>query len=157
MQPTLDDVEIRHQYKSGDIGAIINLHGELYDFGQSFEAYVATTLGEFYQSINLDNERIWLAIHNERIIGSVALKNTDSWAQLRYFLIHPDYRGIGLGKHLLGLFTAFMESRGYRKSFLLTEENLTTAAALYGKMSYRYVSSSETGFGLVEQRYELYL
>lgn len=157
MKPRLDDIDIRYHYQPGDIGAVVNLHGELYRFGKSFEAYVATTLGDFYQNMNPENERIWIATHDDKIIGSIALKNTEDWAQLRYFLIHSAYRGIGLGKELLRLFREFMLACAYEKSFLLTEENLKTAAALYGSMGYQYISSSETSFGLVEQRYELHL
>lgn len=157
MSTLLDQIETRHHYEPGDIGCIVKLHGECYDFGRSFEAHVASTLGDFSQSMNPSKERIWLAVHNDHIIGSIALKDTDGWAQLRYFLIHPNYRGIGLGKELTESFLNFMKACGYSKSFLLTEESLETAAKLYSKLGYRYVSTSETSFGLKEMRYELHL
>lgn len=141
----------------GDIGTITRLHGILYPFGKSFEAYVASTLGEFYDTINPENERMWLATYHDRIIGSIALKNANDWAQLRYFLVAPAYRGIGLGKRLITCFSEFMKACEYTKSFLLTEEQLLTAAALYKNMGYQYASSSETSFGLTELRYELHL
>jgi ribosomal protein S18 acetylase RimI-like enzyme len=157
MEPTLDDIEIRHHYEPGDIGAVASLHGKLYSYGRSFEAYVASTLGDFYQNMSPENEQIWLASHNDQIVGSIALKSTDGWAQLRYFLVDPAYRGIGLGRQLIGGFAEYMKANGYSKSFLLTEENLKTAAALYTHLGYKFVSSSETIFGLKEQRYELHL
>ena len=94
---------------------------------------------------------------NGWIVGSICLKQTDDWAQLRYLLLDERVRGIGLGKRMIELFMAFMKECGYKKSFLLTEKQLNTAANLYEKLGYRYVSSTFTDFGLEERRYELVL
>lgn len=153
----LEDIHIRTNYKPGDIGCITYMHGSNYDFGMYFEIYVAQTLGAFYKNMDTDKERIWIAEHNDKIVGSLALKNTEGAAQLRYFLIDADYRGIGLGTHMLDLFMDFMKACGYTSSFLLTEEQLKTAAYLYEKYGYRFVSSSTMEFGLVERRYEMRL
>ncbi len=157
MKPTPEDIRIRTAYKPGDIGYITYMHGLLYDFGPFFEVYVADSLAAFYKNMDSSRERVWIAEHDDRIIGSIALKDTDNAAQLRYFLIHPDYRGIGLGNRMMELFTAFMKHCEYTSSFLLTEKQLEVAAKLYTKYGYHYVSSQETDFGLVEMRYELKL
>lgn len=133
------------------------MHGKLYEFGLPFEIYVAETLASFYKTFDPFYERMWIAEHDDRIIGTLALKNTNDEAQLRYFLIDPAYRGIGLGTKLMDLFMQFMVDKGYSTSFLFTEEQLKTAAHLYQKYGYHYVSSSQTEFGLVELRYELKL
>ncbi len=152
-----DQIQIRTEFKPGDIGYLTYMHGLFYDFMPEFEMYVAETLSDFYRKMDLEKERIWLAEDKGKIVGSLALKNTDGFAQLRYFLIDPAYRGIGLGKKLMEHFMDFMREVGYTKSFLLTEGNLKTAAAIYEKHGYQFVSRRFTDFGLEERRYELEL
>lgn len=157
MKVGINEISVRTSYQPGDIGFITYLHGTLYEFGQSFEAYVSETLGAFYKTLDSDKERMWVAEHDGQIIGTIAVKNTGGVAQLRYFLIHPDYRGIGLGKKLMDLFMEFVRKAGYTSSFLLTEKQLETAVGLYKRYGYTYATSNTTDFGLVEVRYELAL
>ena len=153
---TLQEITIRTSYHRGDIGYITYLHGLLYDFGTPFETYVAQTLADFYRHMDASKERMWIAEHNGEIIGTIALKdNKDGAAQLRYFLVLPEYRGIGLGGKLMQLFMNEIRSLGYKSSFLLTEAQLTVAASIYKKYGYQYMSSSTLDFGLTEMRYEL--
>ncbi len=154
MSPMLQKIKIRHDYKPGDLGHIIRMHGELYDYGKEFEFYVGQTLSEYFQDQDDEKERFWIAELNGWIVGSICLKKTDDWAQLRYFLLDPRVRGIGLGKKLIDLFLDFMEQCGYEKSFLLTEKQLLPAANLYEKIGYQYVASTYTDYGLEERRYE---
>jgi ribosomal protein S18 acetylase RimI-like enzyme len=151
----LNDLKIRTYFKPGDIGYITFLHGEYYNIGIIFEVYVAQTLADFYKNMNANRERVWITEHNDQIVGSIALKNTDGKAQLRYFFIKEEYRGIGLGNKLMDLFMAFMKECGYRSSFLLTEEKLKAATHLYLKYGYHFVSATDNGIGLVERRYEM--
>jgi GNAT superfamily N-acetyltransferase len=81
-------------------------------------------------------------------------------AQLRYFLIEPEYRGIGLGSKLLNLYMDFLRECGYKESFLWTTHELATAAALYKRLGYQLTEEKESNsFGkpLTEQRYDLIL
>ncbi|MEQ9405776.1 MAG: helix-turn-helix domain-containing GNAT family N-acetyltransferase [Cyclobacteriaceae bacterium] len=156
-KPKLEEIEIRTAYKSGDPGYMIYMHGLFYQFGSFFEAYVAETLADFYKTFDPEKERVWIAEYRGKMIGTIVLKNTDGMAQLRYFLIDPEFRGIGLGKKLMDQFMAFMKDAGYTTSFLLTEKQLETAVELYKRYGYQYVSSSTTDFDLVEMRYELKL
>ena len=157
MTKNLNEINIRTHYCGGDIGYITYMHGQFYDFGKDFEIYVADTLADFYQNMDPAKECFWIAEHQGKIVGTIALKNTDEQAQLRYFLIDPNYRGYGLGNRLLKCFMDFMRECGYTRSFLLTEKQLDTAAYLYKKLGYKHVSSRETDYGLVELRYEMAL
>ena len=155
MSAVLDEIKIRSEIQPGDLGFMAYMHGKHYSYGMQFEVYVMETLVSFFNTMNRENERIWFAEHEGKVVGTIALKNTEGQAQLRYFLIEPGYRGIGLGKKLTGAFMAFMQQSGYRGSFLLTERSLETAAQLYKKLGYTYVGSQYTDFGLEEMRYEL--
>src|SRR5687767_5797911 len=99
---TLSDITIRTTLQPGDIGYVTYRHGVLYqqeyNYGISFESYVAQGFYEFYQQYSTDVDRVWIAEHENKIVGFMLLMHRpDNAAQLRFFLIEPDYRGIGLG------------------------------------------------------------
>ena len=121
---TLDDIHIRTEVKPGDIGYIVHMHGRLYgeeyQYGLTFEAYVAESIAEFAHRFNPEREAMWFCEHNQRIIGFISLVDRGDMAQLRYFIIEPEYRGIGLGKKLMHLFFDKMRSIGYTGAYLMT-------------------------------------
>ncbi|MEQ9220538.1 MAG: GNAT family N-acetyltransferase [Cyclobacteriaceae bacterium] len=146
---------IRTVYKPGDMAYMLYMHSRFYDFGFQFEMYVAESLLDFVRNLDSEKECIWIAEDKEKIVGTIALKHMEGKAQLRYFLIDPDYRGRGLGRFLINQFMGFLKKSDYRSSFLLTEDSLDTALHLYKSYGFSYVSSRDTDFGLVESRYEL--
>ena len=160
----LEDVSIRTELRSGDIGYVTYMHGALYhkeyNYGLQFESYVAKGLCEFYEKYHTGRNRIWACEHNNRIIGSLLLMDRGGAAQLRYFLIEPEYRGIGLGSKLLNLYLDFLRECGYRESYLWTTHELTAAAFLYHRHGFKLTEEKEsTSFGkpVREQRYDLVL
>jgi len=165
MNPTLDDITIKTTIEPGDLGYIIYLHGKLYkqeyNYGLAFEMYVAQGMYEFYQSYNPQQDCVWIAQHQKDTAGFLLLMHrSNSTAQLRYFLLQPAYRGIGLGKKLMDLYMDFLKKNGYRSAYLWTTHEQQTAAALYKK--YGFVLTEEkpsNAFGkpLIEQRYDLVL
>jgi ribosomal protein S18 acetylase RimI-like enzyme len=157
MKPDLNEITIRTFFRPGDMGYITYMHGQFYEFGTLFEVYVSETLSTFYKELNPKKERMWIAEHQGKIIGTIALKNTDDEAQLRYFLLDPAYRGIGLGKKMMDLYMEFTRKCGYKSSFLLTEKNLEAASNIYQRYGYKHVSTQETEMGVTTQRYELKL
>ena len=161
---SLDDISIRTEFQSGDIGYVTYMHGALYhkeyNYGLQFESYVAKGLCEFYEKYNPHRNRIWACEHKDRMIGFLLLMDRGESAQLRYFLIEPEYRGIGLGSKLLNLYMGFLHECGYKESYLWTTHELTTAAALYKRLGYKLTEEKESNsFGklLTEQRYDLIL
>lgn len=160
----INDIKIRTKLKPGDIGYVIYLHGEIYkkeyNYGIEFETYVAKGLHEFYQTYDPHKDRVWICEHNGRIIGFLLLIKRGEAAQLRYFLIEKEYRGIGLGKKLMNLYMDFFHKCGYESSYLWTTHELNAAANLYTKNGFKLVkekSSDAFGKRLHEQKYELIL
>ena len=81
-------------------------------------------------------------------------------AQLRYFLIEPEYRGIGLGSKLMDLYMDFLRECGYKRSYLWTTSELHSAISLYKRFGFQLTEEKEsTAFGklVTEQRYDLTL
>ena len=159
----IQDITIRTDLRPGDIGAVIHLHGAYYGrehaFGISFETYVALGLVEFYEQYDPARDRFWICEHGQQIIGSLLLMHRPAGAaQLRYYLVMPAYRGIGLGKRLMDLFMNAMTECGYRSAYLWTVDELPVAAALYRRFGFQLTEEKpSTAFGkpLREQRYEL--
>lgn len=159
-----NDVHIRTVLQPGDIGYVIYLHGALYrkeyQYGIAFETYVAAGLLEFYQQYDPTKDRVWICEHNSSIVGFLLLMHRGEAAQLRYFILAPEYRGIGLGNRLMELYMAFLKQTGYASSYLWTTSELPAAISLYKK--YGFVLTDEKpsdAFGkpVIEQRYELVL
>ena len=160
----INDIVIRTELRSGDLGYVTYLHGVLYQqeygYGIEFEAYVASGLHEFYQSYDPSTNRVWVCEHEGRMIGFLLLMNRGDSAQLRYFLIHPDYRGIGLGRKLMENYMEFFHQCGYKHSYLWTTDELDKAARLYERHGFRLTEEREsTAFGkpLKERKYELFV
>jgi len=155
---------LRHELKPGDLGFIVYLHGTVYaleyGFDPTFEAYVAGPLLEFVRT-RTDRDRLWIAERGERIVGCVAIVGMSrTEAQLRWFLVDPSARGLGLGRELLHEAVEFCRSRAYESLFLWTVSALTTAARLYHSFGFEKVEERPGrpwGVDLVEERYVLHL
>ncbi|MBV9987195.1 MAG: GNAT family N-acetyltransferase [Chitinophagaceae bacterium] len=159
-----DGISIRNSLRAGDIGYIVYLHGYLYQqeygYGIAFETYVASGLLEFQQQYDPSRDGVWICEHEGRIVGSLFLVNRGETAQLRYFILCPGYRGIGLGHRLLELFMEHLNEKQYRGAYLWTTDELAAAAHLYTRFGFRLTetkASAAFGKKLMEQRYDLRL
>jgi N-acetylglutamate synthase-like GNAT family acetyltransferase len=155
-------VSIRHELKPGDIGYLTYLNGTLYakecGWDSTFEAYVAVPLSEFAKS-HTDREQIWLVEREGRLAGSIAIVQvTQETAQLRWLLLHPDLRGLGLGRTLVEDAMSFCRKSGYHSMYLWTESRLTAAADLYRMTGFQLTEEKTHelwGTVVTEQRYDL--
>lgn len=162
-KPALDKVSIRNELKPGDAGRLIQLHGWQYwiecGYNHKFEGYVCKTFYELYNNYSPEKDRFWLAESGVELIGSIAIVgHTDERAQLRYFIIHPDFRGIGLGRKLLGEALEYARSKGFKLVFLETTDDQKTASAMYRKAGFVLKEEKPNcawGIEHTEQRYEL--
>lgn len=157
-------VTIRSDLRPGDIGYLIYLHGILYaqEYGwdATFDAYVAGPLAKFAES-RTDRGRIWIVEKDGVVAGSIAIVEvSQKQAQLRWFLLHPDLRGCGLGKLLIEKALSFCRQCGYSSVSLWTVSALKAAAHLYTSAGFRVTEEKAHdlwGTTLTEQRYELKL
>lgn len=160
---SLEDISIRNEFKPGDMGYIIYLHGKLYheeyNFGVMFEPYVAEGLIKLYNNYDPSLDKIWICEHNGRMVGTVFLVHIDmETTRLRYFLIDPEYRGIGLGKKLMSLSMDYFDKSTYTICDLWTTQELRTAISLYKRFGFKLAEEKETttfGKAVCEQKYVL--
>ena len=155
---------IRNDLRPGDMGAIIHLHGILYareyGFDCTFEPYVAAPLAEFVKN-RTERERIWIVEKQERVLGSLAIVQFSALqAQLRWLILHPEVRGLGIGKKLIAEAVEFCRANGYESIFLWTIDFLQAALKLYTAAGFVLTETNTHqvwGRTLAEERYELKL
>lgn len=156
-------VTYREGLKPGDIGYLIYLHGVLYaqdeGYSQEFEGYVVKTFYDFLAHYNPQKDKIWLAMYQQQIIGCIAIQaRPQNEAQLRWFLVHPVFRGTGIGGRLLKTALAYSREEAFEKVYLLTTDVQQKAVAMYKKAGFELSSSTEVnqwGKVLHEERYDL--
>jgi DNA-binding MarR family transcriptional regulator/GNAT superfamily N-acetyltransferase len=154
-------------HRSGDMGWVVQRHGELYqaEYGwdATFEALVAEIVAAFIRRLDASRERCWIAEKDGRNVGSVFLvrhKERPGFARLRLLLVDPEARGLGIGRRLVQECTAFARGAGYRAITLWTNSVLRAAQTLYEQEGYRLVleeAHHSFGHDLVSETWELQL
>jgi ribosomal protein S18 acetylase RimI-like enzyme len=158
-------MQVRTEIRPGDIGRIIHLHGTLYAreyaLDYTFEGYVAAGLGQFAKAYDERKDRLWVAEEGEQLAGTIAIAgHLDGTAQLRWFLVHTEARGSGLGRKLLSEAIEFCHARGFKSVFLWTISELKAAAHLYREAGFQLTEQKAHalwGGARVEERYDLVL
>lgn len=156
-------ITLRCKLKPGDVGRLIHLHGRLYadecGYNHAFEGYVCQTFADFFANYSANKDRFWFAELNGEIIGAIAIVgHSADQAQLRWFILQPEYRGMGLGQKMLQEALQYAREKGFRKLFLETTADQEKAIRMYRKAGFRKVSAHENqawGKDLIEQTFEL--
>lgn len=157
------DIEIVSGYRAGMIGRIAEMHGTYYsenfDFGYFFEARVAKDLAEFSVRMSNPSNHIWLAIRNNKIVGSVAIDGEDlgnNEAHLRWFILSDECRGQGVGKKLLDQAIGFCDEKSFSAVQLWTFSGLNAARNLYETFGFRLAhewEGNQWGKKMLEQKF----
>jgi GNAT superfamily N-acetyltransferase len=151
--------------RPGDMGWVVQQHGELYarEYGytQAFEALVARIASDLLRRFDPQREAGWIAEVDGRRVGSVFLvRKSATVAQLRLLILRPEARGLGLGGRLVDACLAFARDKGYRKVVLWTNGQLDAARAIYRSRGFALVGSEplhDYGQDLVSETWELRL
>lgn len=130
----------------GDMGWVIQQHGELYwrEYGWNadFEALVAGIVADMMQNHDPAWERGWIAERDGERVGSVfVVRKSEGVAQLRLLILTPAARGLGLGGRLTDECIDFARAKGYRRMVLWTNRNLDAARAIYAGRDFTLVGS----------------
>ena len=144
-----EEVRISH-YVSGAIGRIAELHGSYYskhwNFGLFFEAKVAMELSKLLIENTSSQNGFWVASVKNKIIGSIAIDGNQirkNEARLRFFIISPDYQGLGIGNLLMERAITFCKDSGFKEVYLTTFAGLDPAKHLYEKWGFRLIEEKE--------------
>ncbi len=158
-----DSIDIVSGYQPGMIGRISEMHASYYsshyNFGCFFESKVAAGLAEFTGRLENPANRIWLAVQQGRIVGSVAIDGEDlgnNEAHLRWFILDDACRGSGIGRRLMSEAMAFCDSQAFAAVQLWTFSGLNAARRLYESFGFRLTKEwqgEQWGSEMLEQQF----
>lgn len=161
--PPSPTIVVTQGYRPGLVGRITEMHASFYaqhaGFGQFFESKVASGLAEFVGRLDRPGNGIWLALRDDRIVGSVAIDGEDlghRQAHLRWFILDADCRGQGLGRQLLTQALAFCDRQAFAQTQLWTFKGLDAARSLYESLGFQLVHESpgqQWGSTVTEQQF----
>lgn len=150
-------------YRPGVVGRVAEMHATYYSrrvgFGVIFESQVAGGMAEFVSRLENGRNGLWAAVHNDRIVGSVAVDGEDLGddnAHLRWFIMDDGCRGQGVGRRLLAEATAFCDQRGFSATQLWTFKGLDAARRLYEAFGFTLAAEAQGdqwGARVTEQRF----
>lgn len=159
------NIKIR-DYEQRDVDFIINRHAVLYQkeygFTEDFTKYVSIYVNKFIEDHDKERENIWIAECNGKNVGVIAVvKESDTTAQLRWFLIEPEMRGKGLGKQMVDMALDFCREKGYKHVFLLTLSMLKPARHIYSEHGFTLtdtkINDEWATYPIEEERWDLEL
>ena len=166
-QPTRGVPYLLRPHRSGDMGWVVQRHGELYsqEYGwdEHFEALVAEIVARFIQNFDARREYCWIAERDGQNVGSVFLvrhPERSGVAQLRLLLVEPGARGLGIGRRLVQECTRFARQARYHTITLWTNSVLDAARHIYEQEGYRLVKEEahhSFGHDLISQTWDLSL
>ena len=151
-------------YRAGELGLVswrhCVLYREEYGFDETFEYYLLAGMTQFLHDLGGRGE-VWVADCGDNVVGSIAVVETSAAVgQLRWFLLEPAFRGLGLGKALMNTALEYSRDRGHERIFLWTVNELRAARHLYQVFGFR-LSETKTHFlwgkDITEERWDLEL
>ncbi|MBN9620720.1 MAG: GNAT family N-acetyltransferase [Actinobacteria bacterium] len=158
-------VTIRPLGRPGDLGWVVQAHGELYarEFGwdTSFEALVTRIVADYAADHDDTREAAWIAEQDDERVGCVfCVTEDDTTARLRILLVDPRARGQRLGARLVDTCVAFARDAGYTRMVLWTNHPLAAARSIYLAAGFALVAEEphhSYGVELVGQTYTVEL
>ena len=133
-------VKIRSDWREGDIDRIVDLHRRGYAaegerYGADFLEHVRHTVGEA-DIPGRPGNRVWFAELDGETVGCTALVDRGDCGQLRWVVLTPETRGLGIGRRLLEAAMAHARVQGWTSVYLETTDGLDASMALYQRLGF---------------------
>ncbi len=157
----VDDISIGG-YQPGGLSRLCALqcayYGAKFGLGAKFESVVSADVAEFLARFDPDRDFVQLVQHKGEVRGGIVIDSQDcNLARLRWFFLHDELRGNGMGNRLVSNAMEFVMTKKYPNVFLTTVRSLDTARHLYEKAGFTLSEEAEDqtwNTGMVGQRFD---
>lgn len=142
-----NDIHIRSTWQASDEDLIVDLHRQGYahegaKFTATFPAYVRETVRQAALGTPGNNSLVFFAERGRDTLGCAAMIDRQTSGQLRWVILRPEARGLGLGKRLLNACLAHAESNKWPYVWLETTDGLAVSTNLYKTNGFRVTSDT---------------
>lgn len=157
------DIKIR-PYREQDIEYVIDRQLSLYESERQFTTeiwknYLTQGVISLVEKFDPEKDCMFILECDGNASGCVAITHTEEHtAQLRYFFLEPELRGLGAGTNLLNTALEFCRQKKYRHVFLWTVSAQEAARVLYRNAGFTITETSENeswGVPVLEEKWEL--
>lgn len=153
-------------FREADVDYVIERQLSLYETERGFSSavwkrYLREGVAAFVDRFDPELDNMYVIENNGAPAGCVAITHAGAeTAQLRYFFLEPELRGLGAGQRLFDQALAFCREKGYRRVFLWTVSAQKAARQLYAARGFTITETgenSEWGVPVLEERWDLAL
>lgn len=157
------NIKIR-PYEERDISYVIDRQLSLYESERQFtteiwKKYLTQGVISLIENFNPDKDCMLILECDGNASGCIAITHTEeSIAQLRYFFLEPELRGLGAGKNLLDTALNFCREKKYSHVFLWTVSAQESARKLYKNAGFNITETSKNeswGSLVLEEKWDL--
>lgn len=157
------NIKIR-PYEERDISYVVDRQLSLYESERQFtteiwKKYLTQGVISLIENFNPDKDCMLILECDGNASGCIAITHTEeSVAQLRYFFLEPELRGLGAGKNLLDTALNFCREKKYSHVFLWTVSAQESARKLYKNAGFNITETSKNeswGSLVLEEKWDL--
>ncbi|AXY78108.1 N-acetyltransferase [Paraflavitalea soli] len=137
-------IEYDLQYQQETIDLIVGIQAG--EFGVPITAEDQPDLRNVHAFYQQRNGNFWLAIDNNKVVGTIALIDIDNnQVALRKMFVHPDYRGKdkAVAWQLMQEVFAWCRLKGVKEIFLGTISQFQAAHRFYEKNGFREIKKEQ--------------
>lgn len=114
-----------------------DIFGGEFGFLDSAHDFARQAVREFCRAFRRDRDFMLVAKKDGKFIGTITLMGEeDGRARLRFLILEPDMRGVGLGKKILSTAMEWAKDMGYTHIWLTTHSVLERAVNMYKSMGF---------------------
>ena len=81
--------------------------------------------------------QVWLAAVADEVVGGLVLVPRDGFMLIANVAVHPDHKGAGMGRALMGLAEDEASNQGYRELRLNTHADITETVRFYTLLGWK--------------------
>lgn len=157
------DIKIR-PYQEQDIAYVIDRQLSLYESERQFTTeiwknYLTQGVISLVEKFDPEKDCMFILECDNNASGCIAITHSDdNVAQLRYFFLEPELRGLGVGTGLLNTALEFCRQKKYSHVFLWTVSAQESARILYKNAGFKITETSENdnwGIPVLEEKWDL--